>query len=132
MFYLHRSVVRRFLVALALTIGLPAVSSANWLLVKNDTGKTITVQEIVMVNGQAKRGKTTNLLPGETYREFLAIPGMKKVDVFDAKAPNQAVWSGSLNCKDETQTFSVTQAAGKFGVAQVANPAKKRSPDLPP
>jgi hypothetical protein len=98
---------------------------AEWVTIKNDTNKTIVVQEIVEVNGQVKRGKPMNLLPGETLREFLPGPTVKKIEVFEAQTPKQAVWSGSLNCKEETQTYSVSNLSGKFTVGQVTCPQKK-------
>jgi hypothetical protein len=82
------------------------------------------VQETVVVNGQTKRGKATTLLAGETLREFTTCPTVKRVEVFDAANPNQAVWSGNLNCKDENQTFSVTVAGGKYTVGPVTPPKK--------
>ena len=106
--------------ALAALFGSVGIADAAWVTIKNDTGKTITVQETTIVNGQAKRGKPTNLLPGDTIREFIPGPTTKKIEVFDAKS--QSLWSGNLNCKDETQTFSVSVAGGKVTVGPVANP----------
>jgi hypothetical protein len=110
------------LVAVACSTGF---AKAEWITIKNDTNKTIVVQEIVDVNGQVKRGKPTNLLPGETLREFLPGPTVKKIEVFEAQNPKQAAWSGSLNCKEDTQTFSVSNADGKVAVGQVTCPKKK-------
>jgi hypothetical protein len=104
-------------------------ADAAWVTFKNDSGKTIVVQEITIVNGQVKRGKPTNLLPGETIREFVPGPTIKKVEVFDAQNPNQTVWSGTLNCKDDTQTFSVAAAGGKFNVTPVASPPPPPNPN---
>jgi hypothetical protein len=110
-------------VAFALILGAPSLAQAAWVTIKNDSGKTIVVQDIVVVNGQVKRGKPTNLLPGETIREFLPGPTLKKIEVLDAQ--NQLLWSGNLNCKDENQTFCVTAASGKVTVGPVATPPKK-------
>ncbi len=99
---------------------------ANWFTIKNDTGKPIVVQETLIVNGQVRRGKPTTLLAGETLREFLPGPTVKRVEVYDPQTPNQATWSGNLNCKDENQTFSVSVAGGKVVVGQATNtPLKK-------
>jgi len=124
-----RSLIHTSLLALLATLAVWVSSArakaANWVTVKNDTGKTITIQETTVVNGQVKRGKATNLLAGETYREFLPAPATKRVEVFEATNPNLALWSGNLNCKDEAQTFSVTTTAGKVSVGQVVHTAKK-------
>src|SRR5438128_10285846 len=83
-----------------LLLASPVVASANWITIKNDTGKAIIVQETVLVKGEVKRGKAVNLLPGETFREFTPGPTTKRLDVFDSKNPDRAAWSGSLECKD--------------------------------
>jgi hypothetical protein len=118
----------RFLVmvlALLAVASSTGAASANWITIKNDTGKTITVQETVVVNGQVKRGKATNLLAGETLREYIPGPTVKRVELFDAQSPNRSVWSGDLNCKDEHQSFLLSVTGGKFSVGQVVMPAKK-------
>ena len=113
------------LLTLTALLGSGGAASANWVTIKNDTGKPIVLQETVVVNGEVKRGKATNLLAGETHREFLSGPAVKRLDVFEAQNPKQAVWSGSLNCKDENQGFAVTCAGGKVTVNPVAAPPRK-------
>jgi len=124
MFAASRSCLRG-LVALALLICCTGAASANWFTLKNDTGKPIVVQETVIVNGQVRRGKPTTLLAGETLREFIPGPTIKRVEVFAGQAPNQAAWSGNLSCKEENQTFSVTAVGGKLTVGQTVEQAKK-------
>lgn len=101
-----------------------SASSANWVTIKNDTGKPMVVQETVVVNGQVKRGKAVNLLAGESLREFIPGPTVKKVEMFDAANPNQAVWSGELNCPANSQTFSVAVSGGKVTVTAASVPKK--------
>src|SRR5262245_41528708 len=100
------------------------VASANWITIKNDTGKAIVVQQTVVVGGQVKRGKATNLLPGETLREFIPAPTTKRVEVFDSTSPNRPVWSGDLKCQDATQAFSITSSSGKVTVSPLPAPKK--------
>jgi hypothetical protein len=97
----------------------PATASAEWLVVRNDTGKAIVLQETVIVRGKMKRGKATNLLPGETYRQFVPGATVKNLQVFHADNRDVAVWSGNLNCKDGTQLFSVRKADSKVKVVAV-------------
>jgi hypothetical protein len=113
------------LVAAALVASSCGVAQAGWITLKNDTNKTIVVQEIVDVNGQVKRGKPTSLLPGETLREFLPSPTVKKIEVFEAQNSNKAMWSGSLNCKEDSQTYSVSSTEGKVSVTLTPCPQKK-------
>ena len=119
----------RVLVLLAATasLGFAGAADGGWLTIKNDTGKTIIVQEVVVVNGQTKRGKPTNLLAGDTVREFLTMPTVKQVEVFDAANPKQPIWTGTLNCKDDAQTFSLSIVNGKVTGTQVPTaPAPKK------
>ena len=102
--------------------GLAGNSDASWVTYKNDTTKTIVIQESTTVNGQVKRGKPMTLMPGESLREFIPGPTAKKIEVFEVQNPNQSIWSGSLNCKDDAQTFSVSAAGGKVAVLPVVNP----------
>ena len=101
-----------------------AIASANWITIKNDTGKALVVQETIVVRGQVKRGKATNLLPGETLREFIPAPTTKRVEVYDSGSPNRSVWSGELKCQDATQAFSITSSNGKVTVSPLPAPKK--------
>ncbi len=98
-------------------------ADAGWVTFKNDTGKAITVQEVVIVNGKQVRGKPTKLLAGESFREFQNNPGIKSYEVLDLSNPPVTIWSGNLNCKADSQSFSVTVVQGKVGVFQI--PEKK-------
>lgn len=115
-----RNVSRKSLIALTTVLALAGAARADWVTIRNDTGKTIVIQETVVTNGRVQRGKPTTLLPGNTIREFIPGPTTKKIEVFDAQ--KQSLWSGSLNCKDDTQTFSVGAAGGKVTVDLVAKP----------
>jgi hypothetical protein len=113
--------------ALSLGFDCKPDGNCNWLTIKNDTTKAIIVQEVVVVNGQTKRGKPTNLLAGDTVREKLPMPTVKQIEVFDAQNPKQPIWTGKLDCKDDAQTFSVTITNGKVDVTKVPNsPAPKK------
>jgi hypothetical protein len=109
-------------IVLAVVLGCADFAGASWVTIKNDTSQPIVVQETTTVKGQAKRGKPTSLLPGETLREFIPGPTVKRIQVFDPQRPDQSLWSGNLNCNDETQTFSVSGAGGRVTVRPVANP----------
>jgi uncharacterized membrane protein len=99
---------------------------AAWLVIKNDSKQAIVVQETVIVNGKVKRGKPTNLLPGETVREYIPGPTMKTIDLFNPQRPRQALWSGQLNCPDETQTFSISGVGDRVKVQPIhPQPSKK-------
>ncbi len=106
--------------ACAVLVAGPPAAAASWVTIKNDTRRTILLQETVIVNGQEKRCKPRSLLPGESLREFIPGPSVKSVDVFDSQNPRQSLWSGKLDCKDDVQTFSVCGAGGGVTVRTVA------------
>lgn len=95
------------------------VAEAGWVTFKNDTPKPIVVQEFIIVNGKKIGGKPYKLLPGESFREFQNTPGIKNYDILDAANPNLSLWSNPLNCKSDTQSFSVGVIQGKVFVKQV-------------
>jgi hypothetical protein len=102
-------------------------AGASWITIKNNTKQVVVVQETMTVNGQVKRCKPVSLLPGETLREFLAGPAVKKIDVLDGHNPKRSLWAGNLHCNDESQTFSITHSGGTFTV----RPVVKQQP-VPP
>ena len=60
------------------------VADAGWVTIKNDTNKTVTVQEFVTVNNKKVTGKPHKLQAGESFREFQNNPGIKNYEVLDA------------------------------------------------
>lgn len=107
------------LTVLVLTLYFTPGVRAGWVTIKNDTGKPIVVQEVIVVNGQPRRGKPTNLLAGDTVREFLPLATTKQIDIFDAQKPQARIGSAKLNCTNESQAFSVTLVGGQVTVIAV-------------
>jgi hypothetical protein len=110
---------RPWLYAALIVVWCAGSADAAWVTFKNDTQDPVVVQEITIVNGQVKRGKPMRLLPGESLREFIAGPTVKKIEIFDAEKPDQKLWSGNLNCKDDTQSFSISESGGHVTVRPV-------------
>src|SRR5262249_26326595 len=124
MFRVVRSRLIAFLLAGLATVAFVGAADAGWVTIKNDTNKAIIVQETVIVNGNTVRGKPTKLFPGESFREFQNVAGIKTYEVLDAANTEKPIWSGALNCKADSQKFSVTTFQGKVGVIQVPEPKK--------
>ncbi|MBP3954978.1 hypothetical protein J8F10_06745 [Gemmata sp. G18] len=101
-----------------------SAADAGWVTIKNDTNKAVVVQEVVTVNGKLVRGKPIKLLAGESFREFQSVAGVKSYEIVDAANTKTSIWSGNLNCKSDTQSFSVATFQGKVGVVQVSEPKK--------
>ena len=113
-----------FALALGAAFAFVGVAEAGWVTVKNDSNKALVVQEVVIVNGKPVRGKPIKLLAGESFREFQNTPGTRTFEVYDAATARTTLWSGSLNCKADTQTFSILTLNGRYGVFQVPEPKK--------
>ena len=115
---------RAFRMCVAAVSLLASVGSADagWVTIKNDTTKTLVLQETVTTDGTVKRGTAIRLLPGETVREFRATPVVKSVVVCDSQKPGVALFRGDLKCTDEQQTFSIT-CDGKTTCVKAVTPA---------
>jgi len=122
------SVVLTCVTALAVSCCNAQTPTASWITIKNNTRQIVIVQETKTVNGQIRRCKPVTLLPGETLREFLAGPGMKKLDVFDGNNPKRTLWSGSLSCQEESQTFSIVDSSGAIVVRPVGSAPPRTKP----
>jgi hypothetical protein len=95
-------------------------ADAGWVTFKNDTKNAVVVQQVVVLpNGKVARGAPRKLGSGESFREFQNQPGVNTYEVLDTGNPPTKLWSGSLNCKGDSQTFSVLTVGGKTGVVQV-------------
>ena len=91
------------------------------MTLKNDTNKVLVIQEVAVApNGVVKRGRPIRLLPGETLREFQAMPGEKRVEVLDMMAPAKPLFSGKIAWKADTPSFSITADAKATNVVPVA------------
>lgn len=92
------------------------IAVAGWVTIKNQTGQTLIIQETFVVAGQSRRGKPIQLVAGETVREFLPLPTIKNVEIYDPKNPNRPLWSGKLSCKDDNQTYVLSSVNGQITV----------------
>lgn len=114
----------RFRVAALAAVALLAsagAADAGWVTIKNDTTKTLVLQETVTIDGKVKLGTAVRLLPGETVREFRATPAVKTVVVCDCAKAGVALFRGDLNITDDTQTFSIT-TDGKTTTVKAVKP----------
>jgi len=108
------------LVAVAL-LAFAGNAEAGWVTIKNDTTKTLVLQETVTTDGTVKRGTSIRLLPGETVREFRTTPAVKSVVVFESAKPATTLYRGELSCTEECQTFSIT-CDGKTTTVKAVKP----------
>jgi type IV pilus biogenesis protein CpaD/CtpE len=116
--------VRRKLLTFALaflaTCAFVTAADAGWVTFKNDTKNPVVVQQVMTLpNGKQARGVPRKLAAGESFREFQNVPGVNAYEVYNTGNPPAKVWSGTLNCKADAQSFSVLTVCGKTGVVQV-------------
>ncbi|AWM38548.1 hypothetical protein GobsT_32770 [Gemmata obscuriglobus] len=119
-----RSKLYALAAAVLVTATVATCADAGWVTIKNDTNKALVVQEVTFINGKPVRGKPTKLLGGESFREFQNTAGEKSYEVYEVTSPQRPVWSGKLNCKADTQSFSVVVAQGKVNVVPAPDPKK--------
>lgn len=114
-----------FVAALLAACAFVTAADAGWVAFKNDTKNAVVVQQVVVFpNGKVARGVPRKLGPGESFREFQNQPGVNTYELLDAGNPPTKLWTGPLNCKAESQSFSVLTVGGKTGIVQV--PEKKQ------
>ncbi len=108
-------------IALIALLGCCAPVWAGWLIVTNDTKHTLVVQETAGPQNRPVRGKCLKLKPGETYREFQLVPGVRNVVVYNAAAPQAALVTTKLTwgAKDSHVVFE-SQPKGIVLAAAVA------------
>jgi hypothetical protein len=75
------------LAALLLTTLTPAVSSAAWFGLRNDTKVPIVVQTGVMINNKLVPGRPAVLYPGEVAWDCAVKPCIKVIAIYDPKNP---------------------------------------------
>jgi hypothetical protein len=89
-----------------------APASAGWLSLRNDTRTTLVVQEIVVVNGQARRGTQRQLYPGEAAVESVSGAGVKRLLILDPKKPTLPLLRTDVNYTGADQVFSIQVEPG--------------------
>ena len=126
MFAVLRCYLLPLLAALLATTANANVATAGYITFRNDTDKTIVIQETVIQNGQVKRLKPVRLLPGESIKQFEGTPGPKTYEVYDAQSPSRPLQTASLRVTEANQLFSVSSDGKGVVVREVATlPGKK-------
>jgi hypothetical protein len=101
--------LRNLLLAAAL-LGVPAVASAGWITITNDTKQEIVIQETAGPQNRPVRGKCVKLQPGETHKEYQLFGGTRNVLISDGN--NNALTADTLTWEKADAAFSV-KADGK-------------------
>lgn len=116
--------MRRFFITCAAILVLSPDSGAGWVTVKNDTQKTVYLQEPpegFLPGVFARRRRPVRLTPGESFREFQAEPGEKSLDVYDADSASKPVHKAIIKWGPTDVTFTLsTQPADAAGAVRWA------------
>lgn len=117
--------MRTFILSIAAIALLAPDSGAGWVTIKNETGKTVYLQEPqpegLLPGFLQRRRRPTRMLPGESYKEFQADPGEKSLDVYDAAAPAKPVHKAILKWGPTDATFVLSaESDAKSGDAKWA------------
>lgn len=112
--------------------------NAGWLSIKNDTKRTLLIQEAPATAG-GKPGRCIRLLPGECFREYQSKPGEKRLNLLDPDQPTRPlsqaklVWGAADLCVRIRTENAVTRLFGPAGLkpeavidlAKVTPPTKR-------
>ena len=115
----------RILAILATATVVAGPSWAGWITIRNDTTQELVIQDVVMVNGKAKAGKSIKLLPGESVRENQTKAGSKSILVYDSANTKKSLAIGKLEWATDDVTYSIQTEKNATAVAVVAPPLKK-------
>jgi hypothetical protein len=74
---------------------LPASSSAQTLLFRNECPAPVVVQAVSIFRGRVFRDRPYMLNSGDTT-PGIALPGDKLVTIYDAKVPNRVIFQGAI------------------------------------
>lgn len=88
-------------------IGTAQADAADGYALRNDTDRIVIVQEVVSVDGQPRRVKPRRLSPGETTRELLVRPTVKKLVIFDPYTPTEPLFIGQIFCEPGNGRFLI-------------------------
>jgi hypothetical protein len=98
----------RCVLGLVIVLAASRPASAVWIIIKNDTDKTVVIQATSVVNGKLVKGKEYSLTPGEVLKEFQSGAGEKTVLVSE-KDGNQPPAKATLSWGKVDASFAVTK-----------------------
>ncbi len=123
--------LRILVLVLAILLLSPAVGTAGWITISNDTKQTVVVQETITIHGQTRRCKPIKLAPGEVLREFQPSGGSKKLTVYDNGLLARQLYSGTVTWKDDT-SYTIHKDADKYLLSDTAKLTAKGKENSPP
>ena len=101
-----------------LVMGEFASAQAGWMGFRNDTTKTIVVQELVPTSSGSKPGLSQKIFANETVRDSSTRSGQKRTfSVFDASKPDKAIYTGQFSVPNEDENILfILKSDGRGGI----------------
>jgi len=93
-------------------------AQAGWMGFRNDTAKTIIVQELVPTSSGSKPGLSQKIFANETVRDSSTRSGVKRTfTICEASKPDKAIYTGqfSVPSEDENVLF-ILKSDGRGGI----------------
>ena len=80
-----------------LLVAVPSNANAGWMGFRNDTGKTLVIQETVSVGTTTRPGKPQKIFANETVRDtHVSGVGQRSFSIVDAARPDKALYTGTF------------------------------------
>ena len=112
---------RRFLpiiVPILLLLADLSSASAGWMGFRNDTAKTIIVQETVPTSTGSRPGLSQKIFANETVRDSSTrTGGQRTFTIYDASKPDKAIYTGQFSVPGEDENILfILKADGRGGI----------------
>lgn len=97
----------------------PGLLRAETLVIRNQTGTTLTVQSACVVRGMVRPQRPVLLQPGGVFET--ALPGNKLISVYDPRLPNRSLLQSVIeaSCQNQLFVLGVEGASGKLKLTPV-------------
>ncbi|MSR54124.1 MAG: hypothetical protein EXS09_12655 [Gemmataceae bacterium] len=112
--------LRHFLPSLLaiLMMGEILSAQAGWMGFRNDTTKTIILQELVPTGSGSKPGLSQKIFANETVRDSSNRSGQKRTfTIFDASKSDKAIYTGQFSIPGENENILfILKSDGRGGI----------------
>ena len=114
------------LVGLFLLVAVPSDAHGGWMGFRNDTGKTLIIQETVAVGSSSRPGKPQKIFANETVRDTpLSDSGQRVFTIYDTAHPDKPLYTGKLHAPaaNENVLYVIKLNKGELAIEAVKTAA---------
>jgi hypothetical protein len=130
MFRVFRHLRIASLSGLVLIVALTSNAHAGWMGFRNDTGKTLVIQETVSVGTTTRPGKPQKIFANETVRDTpLSGGGQRAFSIFEAAYPSKPLYTGTFPAPaaNENVLYVIKLSKGELVIEAVKTAAVSTS-----